>query len=236
VVGFGLSSPFREIFRKSSPILLFVTFVEELDCKCFSGLKGSTAMKTTNDRMNSAVGRLIHWSETSSPPFSLAVGANCGCDLSKIEKEICASVNEASFHPAEEFGCFDYEDVRHLAGDPAARSFIIERAGMAGQEYERWNDYALVLRALASLGGVVLCGQGAIDAARGLPNVCEVMICKCDHCEDAAISSWVDPDLCQAQSVVTTIAGHFLQWLSESERVRASKRRAMGIPEKLVAV
>ncbi|MEP4077014.1 hypothetical protein [Haloferula sp.] len=193
-------------------------------------------MKTIKDRKSSAVGRLVEWCEASSPPFSLAVGATCGCDLSQIEKEVCECVNEAALHPGEEFGCFDYEDVRYLAGDPAARRFIIERAGMAGPEYDRWNDYALVLRALASLGGFVLCGQGAIDAARGLPNVCEVMICKCSHCEDAAISSWIDPDLCESESVVTTVAGHFLQWLSESDRVRASKRRAMGIPEQLVAV
>ena len=193
-------------------------------------------MKTTNDRNLSAVGRLIQWSEASSPPFSLAVGANCGCDLSRIELEVCECVNQAALHPAEEFGCFDYEDIRYLAGDPAARNFIFEHAGMTGPEFDRWNDYALVLRALASLGGVVLCGQGAIDAARGLPNVCEVMICKCEHCEDKAISSWVDPDLCETESVVTTVAGHFLDWLSASERIRASKRSAFGIPENLVAV
>ncbi|MGB6222569.1 hypothetical protein [Haloferula sp.] len=193
-------------------------------------------MKTTNDRQLSAVGRLIKWCEASSPPFSLAVGATCGCDLARIEKEICERVNEAALHSDEEFGCFDYEDIRYIAGEPAVRDFLIDRAEMAGPEYERWNDYALVLRALASLGGVVLCGQGAIDSARGLPNVCEVMICKCDHCEDAAISSWVDPDLCEDTSLVTHVAGHFLEWLSESERVRASKRKALGIPEQLVAV
>ena len=193
-------------------------------------------MKIIYDRKLSAVGRLVQWCESPSPPFSLAVGANCGCDLARIEQEICECVNDAALHPAEEFGCFDYEDIRYLAGDPVARDFIINRAGMTGAEYERWNDYALVLRALASMGGVVLCGQGAIDAARGLPNVCEVMICKCDHCEDPAISSWVDPDLCESESVVVSIAGHFLDWLSVGERARASKRSAFGIPEKLVAV
>jgi hypothetical protein len=227
---------YLQFFSNPMRFLPFGSFVEETDCMFFRDLKGWTAMKTTNDRTLSAVGRFIRWCEVSSPPFSLAVGANCGCDLSRIEKEICNCVNEAAIHPAEEFGCFDYEDIRYLAGDPAARNFIIEKAGMAGPEYERWNDYALVLRALASLGGVVLCGQGAIDAARGLPNVCEVMITKCDHCEDIWISSWVDPDICGSESVVTNVAGHFLQWLSASERVRATKRSAMGIPEKLVAV
>jgi hypothetical protein len=193
-------------------------------------------MKTNNDRQLSAIGRLIHWCEAPSPPFSLAVGATCGCDLARIEKKICDRVNEAALHSEEEFGCFDYEDIRYIAGDRAIRDFIIERAGMTGSEYERWNDYSLVLRALASLGGVVLCGQGAIDSARGLPNVCEVMISKCDHCEDAAISSWVDPDLCESTSLETKVAGHFLEWLSASERVRASKRKALGVPETLVAV
>ncbi|WP_379713293.1 hypothetical protein [Haloferula chungangensis] len=193
-------------------------------------------MKIIYDRKLSAVGRLMHWCEMPSPPFSLAVGATCGCDLSKLEKEICECVNDAALHPAEEFDYFDYEDIRYLAGDPVARHFIINRAGMTGAEYDRWNDYALVLRALASLGGVVLGGQGAIDAARGLPNVCEVMICKCDHCEDEAISTWVDPDLCESESVVTTVAGHFLQWLSRSDRARACKRSAFGIPEQMVAV
>lgn len=198
-------------------------------------LKGWTVMKTMNDQQLCVVGRLIKWCETSSPPFSLAVGANCGCDLARIEKEICARVNEAALHSEEEFGCFDYEDIRYIAGNPVVRDFLIQRAEMAGPEYERWNDYALVLRALASLGGVVLCGQGAIDSARGLPNVCEVMICKCDFCEDPAISSWVDPDLYENTSLVNHVAGHFLGWLSDAERVRASKRRAFGIPEVLVA-
>ena len=193
-------------------------------------------MKTSNDRMNSAVGRLSQWYELPSPPFSLAVGANCGCDLSKTERDVCHCVNDSSFHPTEKFFYFDYEDIRHLAGNSAVRSFIIEQAGMIGPEYDRWNDYALVLRALASLGGVVVCGQGAIDATRGLANVCEVMISSCECCEDKEINAWIDPDLCGDQSVATTVAGHFLQWLSEPERVRRSKRKAMGIPEKLVAV
>lgn len=193
-------------------------------------------MKEYREKQLSAVGRLIQWCEAPSPPFSLAVGATCGCDLSRIERDVCRCVNEAALHPAEEFGSFDYEDIRHLAGDPAARAFIIDRADMEGHEYDRWSDYALVLRALASMGGVVLCGQGAIDATRELPNVCEVMITRCDHCEDVAITSWIDPDLCESESLVNTVAGHFLQWLSSPDRVRACKRKAMGIPESLVAV
>jgi hypothetical protein len=193
-------------------------------------------MKKMHDRNLSAVERLVQWCEMPSPPFSLAVGANCGCDLAMIESQICKCLNEAARHPAEEFGYFDYEDIRYLAGDPVAREFIIGRAEMTGAEYDRWNDYSLVLRALASLGGVVLCGQGAIDAARGLPNVCEVMICKCEHCEDAAISRWVEMDLCESGSVVPTVAGYFLHWLSMGDRARACKRRAFGIPEQMVAV
>ncbi|MEM9235963.1 MAG: hypothetical protein AAGB14_04240 [Verrucomicrobiota bacterium] len=187
------------------------------------------------DQNVSAVGRLVDWCETPSPPFSLAVGATCGCDLARIEREVCRCVNEA-IHPAESFDSFDYEDIRHLAGDPEARAFIIARAGMSGREYERWSDYALVLRALASMGGVVLGGQEAIDAARSLPNVCEVMITRCGHCEDDAIDTWIDPDLCGTSSVVRTVAGHFLEWLSTPERRRVSHRKAMGIPDQLVAV
>lgn len=72
-------------------------------------------------------------------------------------------MNEAARHPVEEFGYFDYEDIRYLAG-------------------------------------------------------------------------WVDPDLCESGSVVSTVAGHFLQWLAVGDRARACKRSAFGIPEQMVAV
>ncbi|GAA5482950.1 hypothetical protein [Haloferula sargassicola] len=169
-------------------------------------------MKTMIDRC-SAVGRFSHWIEVPSPPCSLAVGATCGCDHFLLEKEIASRLNRAGRFDGARFHEFDPQDIRQLAGDPAIRSYILVRAGLADSRYKEWNDYERVLRGLASIGGVVLFGSAAMDATHELPNVCRVMVGHCVACQEADVSARIEPHPHEVRDMAEHICGVFGQWL-----------------------
>lgn len=183
-----------------------------------------------------AVGRLLKWCESPSPPVSLVVAAHCGCDLSRLEREVCERLNQQLDDRSAGFSAFDFEDIRHLAGDPAARRAILESGGLDPAEREQWNDYEIVLRALASMGGWVLCGRSALDATQRLPNVCRVMLSRCDECSEPGLSARVDPDRCRTGSIVEEISGQFAGWMEREAAAGSPPRRARKLAERLVAI
>lgn len=164
-------------------------------------------------RNPSAVGRLYEWLEAPSPPCSLAVGATCGCDLSHLESEICEALNAGREFRDCRFTNFDHHDVRHLAGQPTVRRFVIEHAGLTDSEFDRWNDYDIVLRGLASIGGLVLGGKAAIDATHELPNVCRVMLASCDDCCEEGLFGRIEPSVQHPEADVSEIVDAFRKWM-----------------------
>lgn len=181
-------------------------------------------MKTLIEETPSAVGRLSSWLETPSPPFSLAVGATCGCDLARLQRETCDSLNRVRDLEGARFGWFGHDDIRHLSGQPGVRRFIIERAGTDNHLFDRWNDIELMLRGLASLGGIVVGGQAAMDATHGLPNVCRVMLSRCEVCRETELSGIVDPARCGEGQIVSEVIRTFLDWMTCNSGGRWSVR------------
>lgn len=171
-------------------------------------------MKTQKDRYPSTVGRLSSWLEASSPPYSLAVGATCGCDLARLERETCDALNRVRELRGSRFGWFGFDDIRHLSGQPGLRRFIVTRADLDTPRFTAWNDIEMVLRGLATLGGVVLGGQAAMDATHGLPNVCRVMLSRCDFCRESELSGIVDPGRCGEGQLVSEVIRTFLDWVT----------------------
>lgn len=184
-------------------------------------------MKRLIDRNPSAVGRLSNWLEAPSPPYSLAIGATCGCDLARLQRETCDALNRVRELEGARFGWFDCADIRHLSGQPGVRRFIVGRAGLDDPRFEHWNDFEIFLRGLASLGGLVLGGQAAMDATRGLPGVCRVMVSRCDACREGGLSGIVDPARCGEGQAVSEVIRIFLDWMAYRSGGRWSPRGAL---------
>ncbi len=193
-------------------------------------------MKRHKDRSPSAVGRLSNWLEAPSPPYSLAVGATCGCDLARLERETCDTLNRVRELRGCRFGWLGFDDVRHLSGQPGVRRFVIERADVADSRFDHWNDIEVVLRGLASLGGLVLGGQAAMDATHGLPNVCRVMLSRCDSCREGELSAIVDPGRCGGGQLVSEVIRTFLDWMAYRSDGAWTPRQALAHGEDLEAI
>jgi hypothetical protein len=174
----------------------------------------SDAMKTKLLTTVSAVGRLQDWIQAPSPPCSLVVGAMCNCDLPALEQKTCRLLNRVRELGSSRFNWLDYEDIRFLSGQPGLRLAITERAGVGGDRYHRWNDSEVVLRGLASMGGLVLGGQAALDATHELPNVCRVMLCNCMTCRESDLHAVIHPDFCGPGEVPEEVMQHFLDWMA----------------------
>jgi hypothetical protein len=178
-------------------------------------------------RQTTAVGRLYEWLEASSPHCSLAVGATCGCDLSHLQREICEALNEIREFRGCPFTSFDHQDVRHLAGQPNVRRFVIERASLGDPGYDRWNDHDIVMRSLASIGGLVLGGRAAIDATGELPNVCRVMVAACDDCRDDGLFGRVTLSHDSPEAVVSEIVDAFRKWMVARDLAMCQPRHGL---------
>ena len=190
-------------------------------------------MKRQKYRDPSTVRRLSNWLEASSPPYSLAVGATCGCDLARLERETCDALNRVRELQGSRFGWFGFDDIRHLSGQPGVRRFIVTRADLDNQRFNAWNDIEVVLRGLASLGGVVLGGQAAMDATHGLSNVCRVMLSRCDSCRESELSGIVDPGRCGEGQLVSEVIRTFLDWVTYRSGGRWHPRDPLAMGEEL---
>lgn len=193
-------------------------------------------MKRHKDRSPNTVGRLSKWLEASSPPYSLAVGATCGCDLARLERESCDALNRVRELRGCRFGWFGFDDIRHLSGQPGVRRFVVGRADLDNRRFDAWNDIELVLRGLASLGGVVLGGQAAMDATRGLPNVCRVLLSRCDQCHETDLSGIVDPERCSENQLVSEVIRTFLDWMAYRSSGRWEPREPLAVGDDLRAL
>ena len=172
------------------------------------------AMKSKSVTTVSTVERLQDWIQAPSPPCTLVVGAMCNCDLPAVEQTTCKLLNRVRELGCSRFSWLDYEDIRFLSGQPDLRHAITERAGIGGDRYQRWNDSEVVLRGLASMGGLVLGGQAALDATHELPNVCRVMLCNCMTCREPELHGIIHPDLCGPGEVPDEVMQHFLDWMA----------------------
>lgn len=153
------------------------------------------------------------WIEVPSPPCSLVLGAACNCDLPEIERSVCQLLNRIRGSQDYRYRWLDHEDIRNIAGQPKLRNRIVERAGI-GDIAHQWNDTELVVRGLASIGGLVLGGQAALDATHKLPNVCRVMLCGCQICREADLHGTVDQELCDPGQLPAEVILRFLDWMA----------------------
>lgn len=163
---------------------------------------------------------------------SLAVGATCGCDVSRLGREICGYVNGHEGNRLGECRAFDREEIRRLAGDGHWRGLLLpEPAGRDG-----YCDFECMAAALASLGGAVLSGQLCLDATRGLRNVFRVMVSRCGQCRADEPSMRLNPDDFSAESLVQVIGDSFLDWSRDRAKRPAAERKSREPAARRVAV
>lgn len=165
---------------------------------------------------------LINWLKQSAPGCSLAIGATCGCDVSKLGHDICNWLNSPDLQAGGLVRVFDREEIRHLAGDPYWRDSILAAAGRRGVDVESGCDYECVIRALAALGGAILPGEWALEATAGLDNVFRVGLAHCDHCLPESTLQ-LDPADYSREGLATIIGKRFLRWIDDHNHGR--KRR-----------
>ncbi len=153
---------------------------------------------------------------------SLAVGAACGCDVSRLGVEVCDYVNHRVSAEREPWLCFGSEDIRRLAGDAFWRGMIFAAAPEA--EAGVCCDGEKVARGIATLGGAVLSGQTCFDATRGMEGVFRVVVgrrgCPCGN--DPALR--FDPRRCDGAGLVQAIGDRFLEWSRERTKWPAGEK------------
>lgn len=171
-------------------------------------------MKSNSPMTVSPVGRLQDWIQAPTPPCTLVLGAACSCDLPEIEQLVCKLLSRVRELHGLRFTWLDHQDIRFLSGQPGVRRAILDRAGIGGDRYHRWNDTELVLRGLASMGGLVLGGQAALDATHDLPNVCRLMLCDCRICRETELDGTVDPARYHSDEQPTEVIRRFLDWMA----------------------
>lgn len=170
-------------------------------------------MKTTTHRTVGVVG-LVDWLKQPAPRYSLAVGANCGCDISRLGRDICDYLNRQDPPVGGHCRSFDSEEIRRLAGDSYWRHSIHAAAGRLGHEADSRCDYENMVRAIAALGGAILTGHWALDATGDLDNVFRVALSHCDQCCPES-SLTIDPNGFSQSGLAAVIGKRFLRWCEE---------------------
>lgn len=188
-------------------------------------------MKKTESRVRKAVGRLADWGKRPSPPITLVVASTCGCEMARLQRDICAHLNRRLRQRDGAFGAFDCEDIRCFAGHHPIREFILEAAPLGPADRLGLNDYEQVLGALAALGGVVLGGQAALDATRDLGNVFEVTLSKGGRFDRDRLTTCMNPDRCGPECMVSMISDCFLDWGKDPLRAGLEPRGRIAVPE-----
>lgn len=182
---------------------------------------------------------LKSWLMRNGWSSSLVVGATCGCDVSRLGREICRHLNRPAANARGDFRAFDRDEIRRLAGNGAWRERLLAKApplppGIRNCDYER------TAAAVAAIGGAVLSGQCCLDATRPLGTVFRVMISCCGRCKEDDPAMRLDPVRISEEAMVRVIADAFLDWCRDREEVPAGRprqpyaRRASMRPEPVI--
>ncbi|MEK7950934.1 hypothetical protein [Luteolibacter soli] len=168
-------------------------------------------MRTTTSATVGAVG-LVDWLKQHTPRFSLAIGANCGCDVSRLGRQICEHLNRRDPAIQGRFRAFDAEEIRQLAGDPFWRQSVLAAARSETPDKPEFRcDYEAMTRDIAAFGGAVLSGETAIETTADLDNVFRVSLSHCDRCCPQT-ELILDPDGFTHEGLAAVIAKRFTQW------------------------
>lgn len=154
---------------------------------------------------------MVDWLKQPAPRFSLAIGANCGCDVSQLGRDVCEQLNRQN--PSADSRCraFDPEEIRQLAGDPFWRQSVLAAAARHGLREEFRCDFEAMTRDIAAFGGAVLSGETAIEATADLDNVFRVSLSHCDRCCPQS-ELILDPDGFTHEGLAAIIAKRFAHW------------------------
>jgi hypothetical protein len=171
------------------------------------------AMKSPTPHSLQPVG-LIDWLKQPEPSFSLAIGATCGCNLSRLGSDVCDHLNAASLPSGGHCRAFDPDEIRLLAGDPYWRKAIFAAAARKGINLDSGCDYECMVRAIAALGGAVMSGEWAIESTADSDRVFRVALSHCELCCPPS-TLHLDPDDYTSQGLAKIIAKRFVHWIGD---------------------
>lgn len=167
-------------------------------------------MKAENLLLPEVAG-LRSWLLGNGWSYSLVIGATCGCDVSRLGREICDRLNVISTETPGTLRSFDRDEIRRLAGNSVWRDQLAENAGLLPVK-ARACDFERTAAAIAAIGGAVLSGQCCLDATRALPNVFRVMISCCGRCKEDDPMMRLHSARFSDQALVQVIGDSFLNW------------------------
>lgn len=172
-------------------------------------------MRTTTYTTMGEVG-LVDWLKQPEPRFSLAIGANCGCDVSRLGRDVCEHLNRRDPSAGHRCRAFDPEEIRQLAGDPFWRQSVLAAAAKheLKEDLAFHCDFEAMTRDIAAFGGAVLSGETAIEATADLDNVFRVSLSHCDRCCPQS-ELILDPDGFTTEGLAAVIAKRFALWCGE---------------------
>ena len=173
-------------------------------------------MRTTTYTTEGGAVGLVDWLKQPNPRFSLAIGANCGCDISRLGHEVCEHLNRRDPSTKDRFRIFDAEEIRQLAGDPFWRQSVLAAAAKQGIKEDLRCDFEAMTRDIAAFGGAVLSGETAIETTADLDNVFRVSLSHCDRCCPQA-ELILDPDGFTDEGLAAIIAKRFAQWCEKKQ-------------------
>ena len=170
-------------------------------------------MKTLFSEISSVVDDLRGWVEAPSPPCSLVLGAASNGDLPAIQSSVLQLLNRIRGSRDFRYKSLDYGDIRFIAGQPELRAMIAECSGIGSKASSR-SDIEQVIRGLASMGGLILGGQAALDATHRMPNVCRLMLCSCKTCRESGLHGKVDQEKCEPGQLPAQVILRYLDWMA----------------------
>jgi hypothetical protein len=170
------------------------------------------------------------WLVRPASEYSLVIGASCGCDVSRLGRVVCCHLNETIMSADGNYRAFGPNDIRQLAGDSRLRKAILDAAACKGMELVSGCDYECTVRAIAALGGSVLCGEWAFEKCADMAHVFRVALSHCDHCSPGN-SMKLDPAGCNTEELSRIIAERFQYWSEVRMQGNRSRiRRPSSLP------
>ena len=167
---------------------------------------------------------MVDWLKQPAPRFSLAIGANCGCDVSRLGRDVCDHLNRRDPTASGRCRAFDPEEIRQLAGDPFWRQSVLAAAAKQGIKEELCCDIEAMTREIAAFGGAVLSGETAIETTADLDNVFRVSLSHCDRCCPQT-ELILDPDGFTHEGLAAVIAKRFTQWCEKKATRKPAESR-----------